>query len=1161
MRNKRKIIIISIITIILILGIAIISVNGAIPLFGNGLNLMNASIAQKTVGSGLESAYIKWDNFANADGYNVYISNQNGGYTQLDNELIRLYKDGSSSYWRADAVGLKAGNYKFKVVPIVDGNEDTASQVESENITVEAHDRTGFAWVNGATTGAYNLDGTIKDNANIIYVTEDTKNTVSLDVQTSSSGKVENAKGLQNILDLYKKGYEYKPLVVRIIGKVTDPSTLDGGDIVISGSGSDKRINCGITFEGIGEDATLYGYGIRVKNASNVEIRNIGVMLTDSDEGDSIGLQQENDHVWVHNCDLFYGEPGSDSDQVKGDGALDCKKSTYITFSYNHFFDTGKSNLLGLSENTTDDLYITYHHNWYDHSDSRHPRIRFYSAHVYNNYYDGNSKYGVGACLGSSVLVEGNYFRNCKKPMMISMQGSDTSGTFSKEDGGMIKAYNNYMIGQESYIPYSQDNKSFDAFEVSSIDDKVPSSVTSLQGGKTYNNFDTSSIMYEYKADSPEEAKNKVEKYAGRLNGGDFKWTFDDSKDDESDKLSAELKNALESYESNLLSVGGDSIDMSEEPTPEPEVISVESISLNSQTGELRVGEQTTLIATITPDNATNKSVTWKSDNTEAATVENGVVTAVGEGKANITVTTVDGNKTATCEITVLPEEEPEPDPEPEVINVENVTLNSQNEELKIGDTVTLVATITPSNATNKNVTWSSDNTNVATVNNGVVRAVGEGKANITVTTVDGNKTAVCEITVLPKEEPEPDPEPEVINVENVTLNSQNEELKIGDTVTLVATITPSNATNKNVTWSSDNTNVATVNNGVVRAVGEGKANITVTTVDGNKTATCMITVLPEEEPEPEPEPEPTPEPDPEPEVINVESVALNSQNEELKIGETTTLVATVMPSNATNKKVVWSSDNTNVATVNNGVVTAVGEGSANIKVTTVDGNKTAVCKITVVDEQEDVISTISYDITDSTNKNVTATITFNRNDVTITNNDGNNQYVFETNGEFTFEYVDSEGNIGTNTARVNWIDKEAPVLEIEYENINDGKEVKVMIKSNEELLEVNGWELSEDRMSMSKTFSANENIVIEVSDLVGNVTEATINVESIQNSENNDNENDTNDNASDNQEDNTVASGKLPYTGFETIVKIFIGLAIVGSIVFYVRYKKLQIK
>ena len=1023
---------------------------------------MNASITQKTVGSGLESAYIEWDNFVNAEGYNVYIGTETGSYTQLDNELIRLYKDGSSSYWRADAVGLKAGNYKFKVVPIIDGQEDTSSQIESATVAVEAHDRTGFAWVNGDTTGAYNLDGTIKDNANIIYVTEDTKNTVSLDVQTSSSGKVENAQGLQNILALYKKGYESKPLVVRIIGKVTDPSTLDGGDIVISGSGSDKRINCGITFEGIGEDATLYGYGIRVKNASNVEIRNIAVMLTDSDEGDNIGLQQENDHVWVHNCDFFYGEAGSDSDQAKGDGALDCKKSTYVTFSYNHFFDSGKSNLLGLSENTTDDLYITYHHNWYDHSDSRHPRIRFYSAHVYNNYYDGNSKYGVGACLGSSVLVEGNYFRNCKKPMMISMQGSDTSGIFSEEDGGIIKAYNNYMEGQESYIPYSQDNEDFDAYEVSSIDEQVPSSVTSLQGENTYNNFDTSSIMYDYNADSPEEAKTKVEKYAGRLNGGDFKWEFNDSEDDESDKLNEELKNALENYESNLLSVGGDSIDIPEEPTPEPEVINVESVSLNSQTGELRVGEQTTLIAIITPDNATNKAVTWKSDDTEVATVDNGVVTAVGEGKTNITVTTVDGNKTATCAITVLPEEEPEPTP---------------------------------------------------------------------------------------------DPEPEVINVESVSLNSQSEELEIGDTVTLVATISPSNATNKNVTWSSDNTSVATVDNGVVRAVGEGNANITVTTVDGNKTATCVITVLPE--PEPEPEPEPTPEP----EVINVESVSLNIQNTELKIGEKVTLVATITPSDATNKNITWSSDNTNVATVNNGIVTAVGEGKTNITVTTVDGNKTAVCEITVIEEQEDVISTITYDITDSTNKNVTATITFNRNDVTITNNDGSNQYVFETNGEFTFEYVDSEGNTGTNTARVNWIDKEAPVLEVEYENINDGKEVKVTIKSNEELTEIEGWELSEDRMSMFKTFNANENIVIEVSDLVGNITETTINVDSIQNSDNNDNGNDTNDNDSDNKEDNTVASGKLPYTGFETIVKIFIGLAIVGSIVFYIGYKKIQVK
>lgn len=126
-------------------------------------------------------------------------------------------------------------------------------------------------------------------------------------------------------------------------------------------------------------------------------------MNCDSNEGDDVGLQQDNDHVWVHNCDFFYGHAGSDADQKKGDGALDTKKSTYVTHSYNHFYDTGKSNLQGMKSETTSN-YITYHHNWYDHADSRCPRIRTCTVHVYNNYYDGNSKYGIGATMGSSVF-------------------------------------------------------------------------------------------------------------------------------------------------------------------------------------------------------------------------------------------------------------------------------------------------------------------------------------------------------------------------------------------------------------------------------------------------------------------------------------------------------------------------------------------------------------------------------------------------------------------------------------------------------------------------------------------------------------------------------------------------------------------------------------
>jgi len=300
-------------------------------------------------------------------------------------------------------------------------------------------------------------------------------------------------------------------------------------------------------------------------------------MNCNSSEGDDIGLQQNNEYIWVHHCDFFYGDAGSDADQAKGDGALDCKKSTYVTFSYNHFWDTGKSNLLGLSEGTTSGLYITYHHNWYDHSDSRHPRVRYYSAHVYNNYYDGIAMYGAGSTMASSVFVEANYFRNCGYPMLISMQGSDVYDedtqandysdmpTFSKEDGGIIKSYANFMTGQKRFIPYgdagyTNSTVDFDAYVVAGRNDTVSSAVVSYQGGNTYNNFDTdSSVMYDYTPDSPEAAMEKVMNYAGRMNGGDFTWTFDDAVDDTLSDVNTALKAALAGYQTNLVSIQDDS--------------------------------------------------------------------------------------------------------------------------------------------------------------------------------------------------------------------------------------------------------------------------------------------------------------------------------------------------------------------------------------------------------------------------------------------------------------------------------------------------------------------------------------------------------------------------------------------------------------------------
>lgn len=502
----------------------------------------------------LESLYIKWEPVAGAESYKVYYTGEGITDKLIDNQLIRNY----GTYYRADILGLKAGNYTVKVVPVTGGADGTSST--SASIAVLPHDRTGFAHHGGNVPGGYNLDGTVKNNAVIIYITENTKNTVSLNV---TGATINPCIGLQKILDGYKKGYDNRPLIVRLVGNITDLSYMLSGDIVIE---NDNNAAAAITFEGVGSDALANGWGLRIKKGTNIEVRNLGFMLTNADEGDNIGLQQDNDHVWVHHCDLFYGAPGGDADQAKGDGAMDSKKSTYVTFSYNHFWDSGKCNLLGLSENTTAGLYITYHHNWYDHSDSRHPRVRFYSAHVYNNYFDGNSKYGAGSTEGSSVFMEGNFFRKCKYPMLISKQGTDVfngaAGTFSGEDGGIIKAFNNEMSGQTRFVAYDPIAFpiEFDAYVATSRNEILGSNIKSKQGNNTYNNFDTDPALYvnSFVPDEPAVAKDKVMQYSGRVSGGDITYTFNNLTDDTSSAVHAPLMALLTSYTSGLVGIQGE---------------------------------------------------------------------------------------------------------------------------------------------------------------------------------------------------------------------------------------------------------------------------------------------------------------------------------------------------------------------------------------------------------------------------------------------------------------------------------------------------------------------------------------------------------------------------------------------------------------------------
>jgi len=502
----------------------------------------------------LESAFVKWQPVSGASSYNVYFSGNGITDRKIDTQLIRSY----GTYFRADVVGIAAGTYTIKICPVISGVEATGST--TANITVLAHDRTGFAFHGGRVPGAYKADGTPKDGAVIIYITKNTKNTVSLNITGASTNP---CVGLQNILYGIKKGKDTRPFIIRLIGDITDMTVMEGGDITIENAQNSASY---LTLEGIGSDAVVNGMGIRLKSATNIEVRNLGTMNCNSSAGDNIGLQQDNDHIWVHNCDLYYGNAGSDADQIKGDGALDNKGSTYITFSYNHFWDSGKASLLGLSEGGPAGLYITYHHNWFDHSDSRHPRVRFYSTHVYNNYYDGNAKYGIGSTMGSSVFVENNVFRNCKYPMLTSKQGTDifydATGTFSGEAGGTIKAFNNVMSGQTRYVPYNATTYpvEFDAIEATTRDQLINSAIKSKLGGNSYNNFDTDASFYikTLVPDEPEVAKTKLMTYAGRVEGGDLKWTFNNAVDDASYDVNTSLKAALTNYTTALVAVQGE---------------------------------------------------------------------------------------------------------------------------------------------------------------------------------------------------------------------------------------------------------------------------------------------------------------------------------------------------------------------------------------------------------------------------------------------------------------------------------------------------------------------------------------------------------------------------------------------------------------------------
>lgn len=506
----------------------------------------------------LESAYLKWVPFEGASSYNVYIDGK-----KIDTQLIRQY----ASYFRADVLGLKAGTYSIKVVPVNAEGKEMAGANTATNFVVKSHNREGFAHFNFEGIGAYNNDGTLKSDAKVLYITASTAKTVSTDVIVGSKNKKVNAKGFQAINNAYQEGYDTTPIAFRIIGKVSladlDGISSSSEGIQIKGKSGYSTMN--MTFEGVGDDATVYGFGFLVRNSKSVEFRNFAIMRC---LDDAMSLDTQNSNIWIHHMDLFYGKKGSAADQAKGDGTVDIKgNSKYVTVAFNHFWDNGKSSMCGMKSETGEN-WITYHHNWFDHSDSRHARVRTMTVHMYNNYYQHCDVYGIGATSGSNIFMESNYFEAVKRPIMSSLQGTDikgSKGTFSGENGGMIKSYGNVFVDKPSgfsYITYADNPASFDACEVAKPSDQLPASVKTLVGGTCYNNFDTNpDVMYSHTADNAVDVPSIIEGFygAGRLNHGDIHFDIPDETvvtSGHQQPLPA-LANILDSYESGVVKVMG----------------------------------------------------------------------------------------------------------------------------------------------------------------------------------------------------------------------------------------------------------------------------------------------------------------------------------------------------------------------------------------------------------------------------------------------------------------------------------------------------------------------------------------------------------------------------------------------------------------------------
>ncbi len=445
-----------------------------------------------------ESAYAEWAPVSGADGYNAYISD-GSAWVAIDSQLIRSY----GSYLRVDAVGLKAGSYQIKIIPTSNGSELADKALITSYLAVSAYDRSGYAHFNYSEgVGAYNDDGTLKDGAIVLYVTDENKDSVSV---TSKDGTT--VVGIGNILNsvgqdvgggktskggiantnadiIRKLALDGTPLVVRIIGNVTAPKGLTEFDSVnyggsVGDNGFMARMSGGkdITIEGIGSDAMINGWGLHFicqtadyqrGIGKSFEVRNVAFRNVPEDCVGMEGQQEDStltapvERCWIHNCSFYapvISNP-AESDKDGGDGACDFKRGQYFTNSYCLYDGYHKTNLVGSSDSSLQ-YHITYHHNYWRNCESRGPLARQANIHMYNNIFEGQTSYCMNPRANAYIFSEYNMFFKSKNPVQIK--------------SGAVKSYG------DSFASCTGDNGAT----------VVTDRATKVSSGNRFENFDT----------------------------------------------------------------------------------------------------------------------------------------------------------------------------------------------------------------------------------------------------------------------------------------------------------------------------------------------------------------------------------------------------------------------------------------------------------------------------------------------------------------------------------------------------------------------------------------------------------------------------------------------------------------------------------------------